>query len=45
MIPNSEIGIGIIRRIVPEAAVRRCSYMFLKIAQYSQENTCVEVSF
>ena len=30
-----------------EAVVRSCSAkkMFLKICQYSQENTCVEVSF
>ena len=32
---------------VPKAAVRRCSSekVFLKISQYSQENTCVGVSF
>ena len=32
---------------VSEAAVRRCSseYVLLKILQYSQENTCVGVSF
>ena len=30
-----------------EAAFRRCSskYVFLKISQYSQENTCIGVSF
>ena len=33
--------------IMTEAAVRRCSlkYVFLKISQYSQESSCVGVSF
>ena len=35
------------KQSVPEAAVRRCSskWMFLKISQYSQKNTCVGVLF
>ena len=39
------LGILLIRGT--EAAVRRCSskQVFLKISQYSQENTCVGVSF
>ena len=33
--------------LASEAAVGRCSskWLFLKISQYSQENTCVETSF
>ena len=36
-----------LRKDNPEAVVRRCSSkeVFLKISQYSQENTCIEISF
>ena len=35
------------KALIPEAVVGSCSskYLFLKISQISQENTCVRVSF
>ena len=35
------------KALIPEALLRSCSskYVFLKISQISQENTCVGVSF
>ena len=43
----SVLGIYGVNVQLEKAAVRRCSskWVFLKISQISQENTCVEVSF
>ena len=40
------LKVYLIRNVTSETAVRRCSskWVFLKVSQYSEENTCLEVS-